>query len=250
MSVMAKKSRQQQRAVAARRARAVAQQRTFPVMPVLVGGIVVLGIVAILAVVLSGNDTSGDGGVAQTRPVTVEGTALATMPDTAGATDPAIGAKAPTLIGEDFSGKKVTIGDDGKAKAIMFVAHWCPHCQREVPIVSAYVKSPGLPSGMELFVVPTSTNADAPNYPPSKWLESAGMGDVPTLVDDKDGKAHAAYGGGGFPFLVLVKQDGTVAARFSGELGESAYPRLFTALAKGEPIPGANSGATSETPTS
>jgi thiol-disulfide isomerase/thioredoxin len=250
MVPMAKKSRQQQRAAAARRARAVTQQRTFPVMPVIVGAVVVLGIAAILAVVLSGNNKSSDGGVAQTRPVTVDGTPLATMPDTAGATDPAIGAKAPTLTGQDFAGKKVTIGEDGKAKAIMFVAHWCPHCQREVPIVSAYVKNPGLPSGMELFVVPTSTNADAPNYPPSKWLQSAGMGDVPTLVDDKNGKAHAAYGDGGFPFLVLVKSDGTVAARFSGELGESAYPQLFTALAKGEPIPGASAGGSSETPTS
>jgi len=197
--------------------------------------------------VLGGNDGSDDGGVPQTRAVKVEGKALSDFNgDTVN--DPAIGQTAPTLVGEDFSGKAVTIGDDGKAKAIMFVAHWCPHCQKEVPIVAEYVKTTGLPNGVELFVVPTSTNSAAPNYPPSKWLQSAGMGNVPTLVDDADGTAHAAYGNGGFPNLVLVDKDGKIAARFSGELGKDAYPILFDALAKGEPIADVLQGPSSATP--
>jgi hypothetical protein len=31
----------------------------------------------------------------------------------------------------------------------MFVAHWCPHCQREVPRVADYLKTQGLPAGYD-----------------------------------------------------------------------------------------------------
>ena len=34
---------------------------------------------------------------------------------------------------------------DGKAKAIFFVAHWCPHCQAEIPRLSEWLKTHGLP---------------------------------------------------------------------------------------------------------
>jgi thiol-disulfide isomerase/thioredoxin len=228
-----------------------AQERRYPVLPIIIGGIVFLAIVAIVAVAVSGGGKTGDGGVAQTRPVKVEGTALAPFDDSVTtATDPAIGKAAPTLIGEDFSGKRVTIGDDGKAKAILFVAHWCPHCQREVPRVADYLKTQGLPAGVELFIVPTSTSPQYPNYPPSKWLDREGLGDIPTLVDDANSTAHAAYGDGGFPNLVLVGKDGKVAARFSGELGEEAYPVLLDALAKGTAIPGTTEGGSSATPSS
>jgi hypothetical protein len=235
----------------ANRAQAIqrAQQRRYQVLPIIIGGIVFLAIVAIIAVAVSGGGGNGDDGVAQTRPVKVEGTPLVQFDD-ATANDPAIGKTAPTLIGENFAGKRVTIGDDGKAKAILFVAHWCPHCQREVPRVADYLKTQGLPAGVELFIVPTSTTSQYPNYPPSKWLDREGMGNVPTLVDDANNTAHGAYGDGGFPNLVLVSKDGKVAARFSGELGEQAYPVLFDALAKGTTIPGTTEGGSSPTPSS
>jgi thiol-disulfide isomerase/thioredoxin len=209
---------------------------------------VFIAIVAIIAAVLSGGDDKGDDkGVPQTRPVKVEGTALAQFDDTT-ANDPAIGETAPTLIGSNFAGKRVTIGNDGKAKAILFVAHWCPHCQAEVPRVADYLKQQGLPAGVEVFIVPTSTSPQYPNYPPQAWLEREGLGNVPTLVDDDENTAHSAYGNGGFPNLVLVGANGKVAARFSGELGEAAYPVLLDALAKGTPIPGTSEGGSSATP--
>jgi cytochrome c biogenesis protein CcmG, thiol:disulfide interchange protein DsbE len=236
---------QKNKSSAARRAGASkAAARRYPLMPLLIGGIVVLGIVAIIAVALSGGNDDTDNGIAQTRPVTVEDKALPPY-DSATATDPAVGEAAPTLIGQNFAGQPVKITDDGRAKVLVFVAHWCPHCQREVPIISQYLKDPGLPRGVDLYFVPTSTNPNYPNYPPQAWLEREGVGNVPTLVDDGDGTAHAAYGDGGFPYLVLVGKDGKVAARFAGELGAAAYPTLLDALAKGEPIPGTQQGGAS-----
>jgi thiol-disulfide isomerase/thioredoxin len=221
----------------------------FRIPTAVVVGIVVavVGIAVVLALVLGGDDSGDDGGVDQTRPVTVQGTPLPPA-DASGTVDPAVGEAAPVLEGENFAGEKVTIGDDGRAKAIFFVAHWCPHCQAEVPIVKEYLDDPGLPDGVDLYIVPTSTDQDLPNYPPSTWLEEEGVGDVPTLVDDDQSTAHAAYGNGNFPNLVLVGADGNVAARFSGELGADAYPQLFDALAAGDPIPGAIPGPSSNTP--
>ena len=164
--------------------------------------------------------------MAQTRPVTVEGTALSALPDNGGA-DPAIGAKAPTLVGQDFAGKKPSrSATTARRRRVVFVAHWCPHCQREIPRIAEYLKSTGLPSGVELYFVPDPTNSAYPNYPPSKWLQSArAWSNVPTLVDDKNNKAHAAYGGGGFPYFVLVDQGRHGRRRASpARLGEGAYP--------------------------
>jgi cytochrome c biogenesis protein CcmG/thiol:disulfide interchange protein DsbE len=245
MATKSPRSGKPNRAQAIRRA----QQRRYPVLPIVVGGIVFIAIVAIIAAVLSGggDDKGDDNGVAQTRSVKVEGTALGQFDDSP-ANDPAIGATAPTLIGQNFAGKRVTIGNDGKAKAILFVAHWCPHCQAEIPRVADYLKQQGLPAGVELFIVPTSTSPQYPNYPPQTWLDREGLGNVPTLVDDDQNTAHGAYGNGGFPNLVLVSANGKVAARFSGELGEAAYPVLLDALAKGTAIPGTSEGGSSATP--
>ncbi len=231
------------------------QQRRYPVLPVLIGGVVVIAIAAILAVVLSGGDdekpeaatTCTAPSVTSSPSVTVTGKALGEF--TSNADDPCVGERAPSLAGTDFSGKRVTIGDDGRAKAIAFVAHWCPHCQREVPAISRYLQRPGLPSNVDFYFVPTDSNPNYPNYPPEAWFQREGVIDVPTLVDDEHDTAYRAFGGGGFPYLVLVRADGTVAARFAGELGEGAYPVLLDALSKGDPIPGAEQGASSEAST-
>ena len=234
--------------------RHAAAPNRFPILAVLVGGIVVLAIVAIIAVALSGGDddttptasaTCDAPAVASSDAITVTGAALA-KPD--GDTDPCIGRAAPELAGRNFAGKPVEITNDGRAKAIVFVAHWCPHCQREVPIISKYLADQGLPEGVDLYLVPTSTDSSLPNYPPDEWLQREGLSDVPTLVDDDRNTAHIAYGGGAFPYLVLVDKDGKVAGRFSGELGDGAYPTLLDSLAKGEPIPGTNAGPASERP--
>jgi cytochrome c biogenesis protein CcmG/thiol:disulfide interchange protein DsbE len=227
-----------------------AQTRRFPVVWVVIGGIVVLGIVGIVAVALSGGSKkSSDNGVAQVRPVRVEGAALPTF-DSGSSTDPAIGTTPPTVVGENFAGKRVTIGNDGRAKAIVFVAHWCPHCQREVPRIANYLKAKGLPQGVDLYIVPTSTDPALPNYPPSTWLQREGLGTVPTLVDDGQGSAFTAYGGSSFPYFVFIGKDGKVAARLAGEIDEAALPSLFDALAAGRPIPGTKQGASSGSPTS
>ena len=47
----------------------------------------------------------------------------------------------------------------------------------------------------------------------------ASVGRGPTLADSADNEAAQAYGVSGFPFIVVVGEDGTVKGRFSGEMG-------------------------------
>jgi len=209
---------------------------SLPLFPILIGAVVVIGALAIALTAFGGGDGGGgSAAAAEYGTVTVSGDPLPAMGE-GGASDPAIGQIAPELAGESFDGAPVRIAADGRAKAVAFVAHWCPHCQAEVPRIVEYLDSEGLPEGVDLYVVPTRTASTENNYPPSEWLESEGATDVPTLVDDEESSAWQAYGSGGFPYLVLLDSDFEVAGRVSGELPEGTYPQLMQALADGQPI--------------
>ncbi len=218
------------------RNRNAGRRQGLPLFPIAIGAIVVLGVVAIVLTVSGGDD---DGSEAETRPVTISGSPLPTMPDD-GSTDPAIGMAIPDIKGEDFTGKEVEVEDDGRAKVIAFVAHWCPHCQKEVPVISAYLDDTGMPEGVDLYFVSTSVDSGQGNYPPSAWLKREGVGDVPTVVDDAKTKAYLNYGAGGFPFIVFVDKDNKVALRTTGELPAGSYDQYFNALASGAPLAGSS----------
>lgn len=138
-----------------------------------------------------------------------------------GGDDPAIGMLAPTVDGIDFDGDTVRIDHDGIAKAIVFLAHWCPHCQAEVPVVQEWLDQRGLPEGVQLYSVSTSVDPARPNYPPAEWLRDEGW-TVPLITDDVRSSVADAYGLSAFPFWVFVNADGTVAGRTSGELPPDA----------------------------
>jgi cytochrome c biogenesis protein CcmG, thiol:disulfide interchange protein DsbE len=162
------------------------------------------------------------GAIQETAPVSVAGSPLTPLPgDATGlidpATDAAVGAAAPVLTGQSFDGSPVGIGLDGRAKVVVFLAHWCPHCRAEVPVVAAWLRGGGSSPELDWYSVSTSVDASVPNYPPSAWLASEGWS-IPVLADSDDGAAAEAYGLSSFPYFVAVSSDGTVAARASGEL--------------------------------
>ena len=115
--------------------------------------------------------------------------------------------------------------DDGIVRLIGFFAHWCPHCQREVPRVAQWLNENDLPNGVEVVAISTSVREGTPNYPPSEWFE-AEKWPTQVLVDNTEKSIAEAYGLTGFPFWVLVDGDGTVVHRSSGELSEEQFGYL------------------------
>jgi thiol-disulfide isomerase/thioredoxin len=133
-----------------------------------------------------------------------------------GGTDPAIGQPIPEVSGAGFDGTPVKIEANGQPKVILFLAHWCPHCQDEVPVLQAWANAGAVPDGVEIVSVATSIDPNAPNYPPDAWLEGEGW-TFPVIVDPTNTVA-AAYGLTAFPYWVFVGPDGNVRARITGEM--------------------------------
>lgn len=191
------------------------------------GAAVVVALIA--AVALSGGEAGDDPGMPADAAVSVTGSPL---PAFAGdpSNDPAIGMAAPSVTGEDFSGQAVSITNDGRPKVLLFLAHWCPHCQREVTAVQAYQDETGFPPVADLMSVATSYTPARPNWPPSSWLTREGWS-FPVLVDDATSTAFTAFGAGAFPYYVLIGSDGTVALRLSGEQDPATLASLMEQLA-------------------
>jgi cytochrome c biogenesis protein CcmG, thiol:disulfide interchange protein DsbE len=181
--------------------------------------IVAVAVVGALAIALmvggddGGSDTTDT--AQQAAAVTVDGQALPPLPDRGD--DPAVGASMPVLRGTDLDGRPMTIAPDGRPKMIVFLAHWCPHCQAEVPVVQDWVDGGGLPAGVDLVSVATANDPRRPNFPAADWLDREGW-TAPVLLDDADGHAADAAGLTAFPYFVFVDGDGNVVGRTSGEL--------------------------------
>jgi thiol-disulfide isomerase/thioredoxin len=202
---------------------------------------VVLAIVAaiatalLVAVVVGGGDEGsgttnslpgGDVLAKENQPVVIEGTILESLGDEA--IDPMVGQIAPTLNGATFDGSGVSVTPgDGQAYMIVFLAHWCPHCNREVPRLIEWQASGAVPSELQVVGVSTAVASDRPNYPPSQWVVEKGW-TWPILADSSSREAAEAYGVSGYPFFVIVGADGEVKVRVSGEVEIPALTQIVS----------------------
>jgi len=170
------------------------------------------------------SETEVDEGVAFGE-VTVEGEPLPTVDLTNG--DPAIGLPAPTINATDLDGNPVTIGPDGRPKIVVLLAHWCPHCQDEVPILQSWVESGGLPEDVDIYAATVLTNRlrDSSTWPPSDWLESEGW-TITTAKDDQNQTIASSYGLTGTPYYVVLDGDNTNLGRISGALGVQGFEAM------------------------
>jgi thiol-disulfide isomerase/thioredoxin len=191
-----------------------------------------------------GDGVSGDGDVTPTiapdvpeallagvGPMAVIGDGLPPFPETG--EDPAIGMRAPVLVGETFGGEPVRVDAsvDGPTWVI-FLAHWCPHCNDEIPVINQLRDDGRIPEGLNVVGISTAYTPDRPNWPPGEWLVDKGWTytAVPDGIDTVVGAyiGASAFGIGGFPFSVLLDGDGTVVARWAGERDAEALVSLLT----------------------
>ena len=202
----------------------------------LFGGIGALIVIALGIAVwsASGNDTvtQGSGGTAaEVQPVTVVGTPLPPPPESG--VDTAIGLQAPTLKGFTFDGSPIDITPGGgRAKMVVFLAHWCPHCNREIPVILRWAATGGVPANLDIVGVSTAVSAQRDNYPPSKWIVDK-QWTYPVMADSANNDAAAAYGVAAVPTFSIIGPDGTVKLRSSGELAETQLDGLVASALAG-----------------
>lgn len=198
----------------------------------LVGGLVGLVGLAGLAMVLArGPDLPAPrAGVEQMRPVVVNGLPLPRAPEgpARGAGDPARGRPMPELRGAAFDGTPVAITGDGRAKLVVFVAHWCPPCHDQLDYLQRWMKE-GLLAGVQVHAVSTAVEAGNTNYPPSSWIERQGW-PLPVLADAAQRPAATAAGAPGLPFFVFVHANGKVAGRHVGFIERAALREWIARL--------------------
>jgi len=175
--------------------------------------------IAIAAIVAVATQSSSDDvvtGVEEFNSVEVAGDPLPQYSDSA--SDTAIGMTAPILTGKGFTGNTIVTGP-GAPTLLVFLAHWCQYCQREVPLLVQWNRDGLVPSGLDVIAIATSTDPASPNFPPSEWLAREEFPPLwPVMTDSGEKTAANAMGVSGFPFFVLLDSSGKVALRISGEI--------------------------------
>lgn len=206
----------------------------------LVAGLILfLGILALVVLAATGGSNDGQvagsgpidfGGddVAEVNDVTVSGETL--QPLLPGEDDPAVGTRAPIVTATSLAnGNEITLSE-GKARVIGFFAHWCPHCQDELPELTSWLAANDLPPNTEFIAVSTAVDEGRGNYPPSAWFTAENF-TSPVLVDDAQGTLLGAFGFGGFPAFVAIDSSGTVVARAGGNIGIEGFEDLLSNFA-------------------
>jgi thiol-disulfide isomerase/thioredoxin len=186
----------------------------------IVGAIIaiIIGGAAIVAISSSGSESNtSSSNISEFSDITVTGDALPGF-DSA-STDASIGMTAPIVSGKGFTGTEITTDGAGTPTLLVFLAHWCQFCQREVPLLVQWEKDGLTPTGVDVIAVATGTDPANPNFPPSEWLAREEFPALwPVIADSADKKAANAFGLSGYPFFVLVDAQGKVFTRLSGEI--------------------------------
>ncbi len=187
--------------------------------------VLVLGLAIAIGVTLSSEPVAA--GLPEGE-INVDGESL---PSYAGENDDnvALGLTAPTFSAPDQNSEIFNLEKNGNSKALLFLAHWCPHCQREVPVVQSFIDSNGVPPGIDVIAVATSIDRGRDNYPPQEWLEREGWSEI--QIYDLEREIGEAYGLNAFPYWVFLDKDLNVIARRTGNLPEDMVGALLVQLA-------------------
>jgi thiol-disulfide isomerase/thioredoxin len=151
------------------------------------------------------------------------------LPPVGGTPDPAAGLASPVIVGADYYGNRASIGDTGTTQAVLFVAHWCGHCQNELPEIVSWLDETGGVDGVNFLLVTVAVDPNRPNFPPSEWIEREGWAE-PILLDDDASSAFQMFGGSAIPYWVFLNPDGTVATRVEGGIGSDELAAILADL--------------------
>lgn len=164
--------------------------------------------------------------------VVTTGGALPRLPDSGD--DPAVGCAAPIVDGQTFSGDPIRIGGATSKPTLVFIgAHWCPHCNEELPTVISWIDEHDVTAEADVVLVSTGIDRNGDNYPPKIWIEKKLGWTFPVLVDDLPGHAREALGLTAYPMLMVLDPQGIVRFRAVGRFDLDGLETLIGDLGKG-----------------
>lgn len=169
----------------------------------------------VAALTLGGGSEPRDSSGGETGPVSVYGDYL---PDFAGSpNDPALGLVGPSFDATTFEGIAIEVRPgQGSGYVIGFFAHWCPHCQAEMPKLVDWMTRRAVPEGVTVLAVSTAVYPERGNLP-RNWFDTEGWPQL-AVRDDESSAVGEAYGLRSFPYFVVLGTDGRVRGRIGGGL--------------------------------
>ena len=144
--------------------------------------------------------------------------------------EPAANLKSPIITGTDLSGNIISSGNNSPT-ILLFLAHWCGHCQVEVKEIQDWIDNNGDMGQVKMYSILTSINSSQPNYPPDKWLNSERWSFQSFTDNDLSGVAQH-FGIRGFPFWVLIDSKGDIVTRLSGSYNKEQFEIILSNLNK------------------
>jgi len=195
-------------------------------------GVAVLGFVVVVAVT-SANEQLGVPSLDDIAgPVTVAGEDLIPLPQEGADPLTGQGVVSPIATALDLDGNEVVIGAPGQAQVLVFLAHWCPVCQQEVPVLVELIRAGGVPDDVELVAVLTGLDPSRPNWPPDVWLDREGF--VGTIARDAQGdRLMRAFGLRAYPAWAVIDSEGRIVTRRTGLLPLVGIAQLFDEASRG-----------------
>ncbi len=147
-----------------------------------------------------------------------------------GQPDAALGMVLGNVAGiEYYTETEMTVAPaDGTARAWLIWAHWCPHCQRELPPLSDwYAENADQYPNVELISV-TSSIDPARGNPLEPYLDELQL-PFPVIVDP-DLTLAEQFGLSAYPFWVFTAGDGSTLLRVAGFLEIDQVAEIFNQL--------------------
>jgi peroxiredoxin len=186
----------------------------------LIGGGVLAVVVVVGAIVLSGG---GGGDAVGTSPAPAGEVTI----DRAPGPQLQVGDTIPAFTAPMLGGGTMTWDDSlGTPTVLAIWAPWCPHCQAELPRLSAGVDAhPGVK-----MVSVVSAVGQQPGPTPEEYMASQGLS-FPVGVDDGNGTILQGMGVQSFPTTYYVDPDGTVVNVTVGEVPDDQLTQILDELA-------------------
>ena len=140
--------------------------------------------------------------------------------------DTASGKISPTIKYKILGDDLVVNYPENTPTILLFVAHWCPYCQEEIPEVIEWIQQDNvIEKGVNVVLIVTSIDSGKSNYPPDEWLFNEKW-QYPVIYDDEENKIAEHFGVSYFPSWVFTENDGMIAFTHAGKITREELSKL------------------------